>query len=379
MRKYNMFNFLEKKVSDADIDVITSKAVAEIAFRELALQIGISYIANALSKCEIKTFKGGKEVQDKLYYRLNVSPNPNENSSQFINKFVENYYYKGGALLVPQGDMIYCADSFDVDEANPLKEFTYHNVVFGTTQVKKRYKSSEVFHMKLDNKDVKKLIDTLYTQYGEIMALAIQTFKRSNGKKYKLILDGYRAGDVAFNQVFEEVIKKQLQTFIENDNAVYPQFKGTELVEFSTATPTNSNDIIAMRKEIFDTTAQALKIPQPMMYGNITNMNEIVKVFLSFCIDPLADMASEEFTRKYYTYDEWKRGDYVMIDTSAINHVDILEVADKVDKLIGCGVANIDDMRKRIGWQPLNTDFSTSYFLTKNYDLAQRVLTSEGT
>ncbi len=379
MRKYNMFNFLEKKVSDADIDVITSKAVAEIAFRELALQIGISYIANALSKCEIKTFKGGKEVQDKLYYRLNVSPNPNENSSQFINKFVENYYYKGGALLVPQGDMIYCADSFDVDEANPLKEFTYHNVVFGTTQVKKRYKSSEVFHMKLDNKDVKKLIDTLYTQYGEIMALAIQTFKRSNGKKYKLILDGYRAGDVAFNQVFEEVIKKQLHTFIENDNAVYPQFKGTELVEFSTATPTNSNDIIAMRKEIFDTTAQALKIPQPMMYGNITNMNEIVKVFLSFCIDPLADMASEEFTRKYYTYDEWKRGDYVMIDTSAINHVDILEVADKVDKLIGCGVANIDDMRKRIGWQPLNTDFSTSYFLTKNYDLAQRVLTSEGT
>lgn len=379
MRKYNLFNFLEKKVSDADIDVITSKAVAEIAFRELALQIGISYIANALSKCEIKTFKGGKEVQDKLYYRLNVSPNPNENSSQFINKFVENYYYKGGALLVPQGDMIYCADSFDVDEANPLKEFTYHNVVFGTTQVKKRYKSSEVFHMKLDNKDVKKLIDTLYTQYGEIMALAIQTFKRSNGKKYKLILDGYRAGDVAFNQVFEEVIKKQLQTFIENDNAVYPQFKGTELVEFSTATPTNSNDIIAMRKEIFDTTAQALKIPQPMMYGNITNMNEIVKVFLSFCIDPLADMASEEFTRKYYTYDEWKRGDYVKIDTSAINHVDILEVADKVDKLIGCGVANIDDMRKRIGWQPLNTDFSTSYFLTKNYDLAQRVLTSEGT
>jgi HK97 family phage portal protein len=177
--------------------------------------------------------------------------------------------------------------------------------------------------------------------------------------------------------VFEKVIKGQLKTFIENDNAVYPQFKGTDLQEFSTAAPTNSTDIIAMRKEIFDTTAQALKIPQPMMYGNITNMNEIVKVFLSFCIDPLADMASEEFTRKYYSYDEWKRGNFVMIDTSSINHVDILEVADKVDKLIGCGVANVDDMRKRIGWQPLNTDFSTSYFLTKNYELAQRVLTSE--
>ena len=376
MRKYNLFNFLEKKISDAEIEAVASKVIAEVSFRELALQIGISYIANALSKCEFKTFKDGKEVRERLYYRLNVSPNPNENSSQFINKFIENYYYKGGALLVPQGDAIYCADSFDIDDSDPLKEFTYHNIVFGTKQIKKRYKSSEVFHMKLDNKDVKKLIDLIYTQYGEIMGLALQSYKRTNGKKYKLILENYRAGDAQFNEVFEKVIKNQLKTFIENDNSVYPQFKGTDLQEFSTATPTNSSDIIAMRKEIFETTAQALKIPLPMMYGNITNMNEIVKVFLSFCIDPLADMASEELTRKYYSFEEWKSGNFVVIDTSCINHVDILEVADKVDKLIGCGVANVDDMRQRIGWQPLNTDFSTSYFLTKNYELAERVLTS---
>lgn len=377
MRKYNLFNFLEKKVSDAQIEAVASKAMTELSFRELAFQIGVSYIANALSKCEIKTFKDGKEVQDKLYYLLNVSPNPNENSSQFINKFVEHYYYNGGALIVPHNDVLYCADSFDIDDSNPLKEYVFQNVVFGTTEVKKRYKSSEVFHMKLDNQNVKQLVDMLYSQYGEIMALAIQSFKRTNGKKYKLILEQYRAGDAAFNEVFEKVLKNQLKTFIENDNAVYPQFKGTDLQEFSTATPSNSSDIIALRKEIFDTTAQALKIPLPMMYGNITNMNEIVKVFLSFCIDPLADMASEELTRKYYSFDEWKNGNFVVIDTSCINHVDILEVADKVEKLVGCGVANLDDMRKVIGWQPLGTEFSTSYFLTKNFDLAERVLNGQ--
>lgn len=377
MRKYNIFSFLEKKMSETDIKVIASQAVAEASFRDLALQIGVSYIANALSKCEIKTFNGGKEVHDKLYYRLNVSPNPNENSSQFINKFVENYYYHGGALIVPQGDMIYCADSFDVDDANPLKEYTYQNIVFGTTQFKKRMKSSEVFHMKLDNKDVKKLIDLLNAKYGEIIALAIQSYKRTNGKKYKLMLEQYRAGDATFNEIYENVIKDQLKTFIDNDNAVYPQYKGIDLQEFSTAAPTNSSDIIALRKEIFETTAQALKIPLPMMQGNITNMNEIVKVFLSFCVDPLADMVSEELTRKYYSFEEWKNGDNIRIDTSSINHVDILEVADKVEKLIGCGVANVDDMRKHIGWQPLGTKFSTSYYLTKNFDLAERTLNSE--
>lgn len=377
MRKYNLFNFLEKKISNAEIEACASQVVTEVSFRELALHIAISYIANTLSTCEIKTFENGKEVKEKLYYLLNVSPNHNENASQFINKAIEKYYYNGDSLLVPHNDMIYCADSFDVDDSNPLKEIIYQNVTFGNNQLKKKYKASEVFHLKLDNRKAKTLIDLLYTQYGTLIGLAIESFKRTNGKKYKLILEQYRAGDPAFNKVFDEVIKDQLKTFIANDNAVYPQFKGLDLQEFSTATPINSSDVIALRKEIFETTAQAFKLPLSMMYGNITNMNEIVKVYLSICINPLADMISEELTRKYYTFEEWKKGYSVKVDTSCINYVDILEVADKVDKIIGCGVGNIDEMRNRIGWQPLNTAFSTSYFLTKNYDLAERVLNGE--
>lgn len=374
MRKYNLFNFLEKKIFDAPTSPVAVETLKELSFRELALHIAISYIANTLSKCEIKTYKDGEEVREKLYYMLNISPNANENSSQFINKFIERYYYNGEALLVPHNDMILCADSFDVDETNPLKEFIYSNVTFGTNQVKRKYKASEVFHLKLDNQNVRSLVDLLYSQYGEIMNLALQTFKRTNGRKYKLILEQYRAGDPDFAEVFNNVIRDQLKTFIENDNAVYPQFKGMDLQEFGSASPSDSNDIIAIRKEVFETTAQAFKIPLSMMYGNITNMNEIVKVYLSICIDPLADMIGEELTRKYYSFDEWKRGCYIEVDTTCINHIDILEVADKVDKLVGCGVGNIDEVRNRIGWKPLNTEFSQSYFMTKNYALAEEVL-----
>ena len=374
MRKYSLFNFLEKKLDTAVVSPVAVETMKELSFRELALHIAISYIANTLSKCEIKTYVDGEEVKEKLYYMLNVSPNANENSSQFINKFIEKYYYQGQALLVPNNDTILCADEFDIDDTNPLKEYLYYNITFGMHQMKKKYKASEVFHLKLDNQNVRSLVDLIYTQYGEVMNLALQTFKRTNGKKYKLILEQYRAGDPAFAETFENVIKAQLKTFVENDNSVYPQFKGMDLQEFSTAAPTNANDIIAIRKEVFETTAQAFKIPLSMMYGNITNMNEIVKVYLSICIDPLADMISEEFTRKYYTFDEWKRGCRIEVDTSCINHIDILEVADKVDKLVGCGVGNIDEVRKRIGWNPLNTEFSQSYFMTKNYALAEDVL-----
>ena len=37
------------------------------------MYIGISYIANTLSKCEFKTYENGEEVQNRLYYMLNTT------------------------------------------------------------------------------------------------------------------------------------------------------------------------------------------------------------------------------------------------------------------------------------------------------------------
>lgn len=373
-RKWNLFNFMERKMAMSDM--VAQKLADQLAFKELALFIGISYIANTLSKCEFKTYENGKEVKSKLYYMLNVSPNPNQNSSQFINKFIEQYYYKGHSLVVPYKSHIHCADSFDVDDSNPLAENKFFNVTFGTQQPKKQYKASEVFYFQLDNRKVKALIDSMYLEYSEIMAQALATFKRTNGTRYKLLLDRYQAGDPEFKKQYDEFIKKGLQAFTENNNSVYIQNKGTDLQEFSSKTATNTSDIIAMRKEIFEVVGQALKIPLPMMYGNITNMNEIVKVYLSFCIDPLADMISEELTRKYYSFAEWQAGNYVWVDTSNINHIDIFEVADKVAKIVSSGAANVDEVRERLGWNALNTEFSKAYWMTKNFALAEDMLTN---
>ena len=375
-RKFNLFNFLERKMEVTEFSPVTQKLFEQYAFKELALHIGISYIANTLSKCEFKTYVDGEEVKDKLYYMLNVSPNPNQNSSQFINQFIERYYYDGHALIVPHNDNLYCANSFDIEDDNPLKEYNFINVTFNSYQLKKKHKANDVFYMKLDNREVKGLVDSLYIEYGEIIAQALATFKRTNGTKYKLLLEQHRAGDPAFEKTYNEVISKQLKTFVENDNAVYPQFKGTDLQEFSGKNPTNTSDIISMRKEVFEVVAQALKIPLSMMYGNITNMNEIVKVYLSICIDPLADMIGEEITRKYFTYDEWQRGCRVVVDTSCVNHIDIFEILDKADKGIASGLTSIDELRNRLDLTELNTEFSTSHYMTKNYILAEDMLNS---
>ena len=366
-----------KSSNDKDVDTVVGEIKAEIYYKELALYTAITLIANAISKCEIKTYKNNKEVKEQLYYTLNISPNANQNSSQLWHKVIEKMVYDEKALVLDINDKLYCADSFSTDP-NPILGDKYNGIRIDTLNLNHTFKSKEVLLLKLDDIHLKKLIEGLYEQYGLLLSYAIKSFKKSNSIKYKLKMSNIKAGDEKFNRLFEEVIKKQLKTFLENDNAVYPEFEGYDLQDIS---PKNNikdtSDIRELRKEIFEIVGQTFKIPTSLMLGNITNMNEIVKVFLTFCIDPIADMISEELTRKVFSFEEWQKGYYIKVDTSTINHIDVLDVAEKVDKLIASGTMCIDEVRGILDLAELDSDFSKTHFITKNYDTMENRLKGE--
>ena len=250
-------------VEDSDIDLSDIKA--QIYFKELALYTAISYIANAISKCEIKTFVKGKEVKEEEYFILNYSANLNENASLFWHKVIEKIFYssKGEALVIVGRDKkLYCADDYTVDEL-PMLGNRYRNIRIGTFSLNRSYRIDEVFLFRLENMQVKKIIDGLHENYSELLTCAIKNYKKSNSNKYKLKFDEIEAGDEKFNKIFESIIKEQLKYFIESESAVYPEYRGQTLEDI---TPKNSSkdasDILSIKKDIFETTAQAIKIPQ---------------------------------------------------------------------------------------------------------------------
>lgn len=372
-------NFLGKRTDNEGIsETIVGELKAEIYYKELALYTAITLIANAISKCEIKTYENNKEVKGKLYYSLNVSPNPNQNSSQFWHKVIEKKVYDGYALVLDINDKLYCADSCSIDKY-PILGNKYNGVIVDGFGFNKSFLSEEILLFKLDNIHLKKLIDGLYEQYGRLLSHAIEKYNSTNQQKYKLKMNNIKAGDEKFNKIFEEVIKAQLKTFLENDKAVYPEFEGYSLEDISPKSNiSNSSDIRDLRKDIFEIVGQTFKIPTAMMLGNINNMQDVVKVFLTFCIDPIADMIGEELTRKIYSFEEWQKGNYIKVDTSSINHIDVLDVAEKVDKLIASGTMCIDEVRGIMDLAALDTDFSKIHFVTKNYDTAENRLNLEG-
>lgn len=376
--KGTIYDYLGKKVSKSQIQAIYDNAEIEYSLKKLALYIAISYIANAITKCEFKVYKNNKEVKDETYYALNVSPNINENSSQFWNKVINYLYTKGEALIVSVNGELFCADSYSVDE-RPIKGNIYSGVSVNTFQFNKKFYAKDVFYLRLDLENVTKLFDDVYEKYGKMMAYALKSYTRSNSKKYKLIIKNLKAGDKKFQKEFEEVIKKQLENFIKNDNAVYPQFEGYNLEEFGTNIQTkDSSDVIALKKDTLETVANTLKIPISMMYGNMNNVTEVVNQFLTFAVDPVTDMIEEELTRKTNTFEEWQKGNHIEVDTTCINHIDILNVAEKVDKLISSGTCDIDEVREKVGMNPLNTEFSKTHWITKNYSTSEEALKGGG-
>lgn len=364
--------------SRIDRTVITDDSLyASFASRRMALYIAKSYLASALSMCEFKTYEGDRSVKGELYYALNISPNPNQNGSQFVYDIVDRYIYDGGALMVQPSknkNHFYIADSFS-PERHPLLENEFASVVVEQESLNQTFMASDCCYFRMENDQLSSIINSMYKDLGTLLASAMQSYKNGNGERFVFTSKSRDSG------VREEGIKKQeeindrLKTFIRNPNGVLPIYEGQHFERLAPNGNASSADVIALKKEIFETTAMALKIPKSMMYGDMTNIDQIMTQFLTFGVDNFANMISKELTRKFYGFNSWDGGKRrVMCDTSRIVHVDMFQVADKLDKLIASGVTSIDEVRNPIGLDALNTDFSNAHWVTKNYSLIQDAL-----
>lgn len=375
-----LFNFLENRIDLAEVECasdIVKDLEERLSTKALAFYIGASYYADVFSNCEIKHFVEGETVKDKWYYLLNVCPNVNQSAFELKAKMIHKALYDGEALIFEYKGNLYLADSFNKEEralkGNLFTDITLENETKTFTK-----KAEDVFYINFEDGKLKRLVDGMLDDYTEIFEYAVEIFKSSNTEKYKLIMEELRAGDKDFKDRYEKTIKKQLEVFINSRKAVYPQFKGYSLEKMDVGSGSaDTTNITDLRKEIFEVTAEAFKMPVSMLYGNMTNIKDIVSSFVTFGIDPKAKQISEELTRKTATYEDYAKGTYFDVDTTAIMHQDIFEIADKVDKMISSGVYCIDEIRTKLGENPLNTEFSKQHWITKNYSTVEDALKGE--
>lgn len=360
--------FSKAKITNTRGETITLTVPAELYYKELAMYTATSLIANAISRSDINVYVEGKMQRNEDFYLLNVSPNANETSSYFWHKVINKVVREGKCLVVRIKDKLFVADSYFEYSKSVLYGNTYAGVVVDDYQFLNVFDKTNSYMFRLDDKRIEDYMNGINESYSQMLSAAKKSFVRSHSYRYKLKIDGVRSGDDEFNKEFENTIFKRIKDYFETDDAVYPEFDGYVLTQDEGQKASySSEDFLKLKKDLFETAFSTLHIPTVLISGNITNMKEIVSAFLSFGVDPFADMITEGLN-KGAGVENYVKGNYYKVNTSVINHRDIFENAANISTLISCGYSCIDELRIANGDAPLNTKWSREHFLTKNFD-----------
>ncbi len=343
--------------------------------RELAFRSAVNLIANSVSKCEFKTFLRGEETQGPEYYLWNVQPNRNQNSSEFIHKWVSKLYERNEALIVEVDGNLLVADSFNKQEF-ALYDHVFSGVTVNELTFARPFYMNQVLYFQLSDNNVRALVNGLYESYGKLTAYSMKSFQRSRGSRGILKIDAQTSAKPGYKADLENLMNERFKKFFEADNAVVPLTTGYKYDDIGSKTysPETTRDIRAQVDDIFDFTARALGIPPALLRGDLANVSDAVNNLLTFCVDPLCDMMQEEINRKRNGLSGFLQKTYLQIDTRNIKHLDLLSMAGSIDKLLSSGVYSVNGIRRLLGESTINEPWADQHFMTKNYTTVEELL-----
>lgn len=351
------------------------EAAQEYQVRELCFWICVNMIANALARCEFRTFRNGKEIHEKEYYMWNIEPNVNQNSTAFLHKLVAQLCQENEALIISSRqngeiETLVVADDWEEPEEYPAKMNEYKGVRVGEATYRKTFKENEVLHLKLNHMNLRPVINGLYDSYYRLVKAAMKGYEWDSGQHWKVRVSQIAQGDPDWQKSFQKMISTQLKPFFESNGAILPEFEGYSYENVggqkTAKAAETSRDTKKFIEDIFDFTARSFQIPAVLANGTVEATKDANTRFLTFCIDPICDQLQEEANRKRYGYAAWRAGNYLQVDSSSILHFDLFANAANVEKLVGSGAFTINDVRKAAGQATINEPWADQFWLTKN-------------
>ena len=343
----------------------------EYRIRELCFWICVNMIANAFGRCEFRTFINHKEVFGSEYFLWNFDPSRNENSTAFLHHLIAKLYEDNEVLIIEtahrdNGRGLVVADEWKSDKIYASQERQYTNVKVGETSYRKTFREDDVLHLRLNNRDMKPVIDGLNDTFEKLIDAAMKSEAWRRGQHWKIHVKSAPQGDKEKREIFRQLINEQFKPFLNNSGAVLPEFDGYEYTNVSGQITGAYEDIKALFEEVFDMTARCFGIDAVLVNGKIEGTANAEQRFLTRVIDPLCDQLSEEITRKRYGFEEWRKGNFVRVDSSSIEHFDMFANAASVEKLVGSGAFTINDVLRAAGQPQIDETWANEHYLTKN-------------
>ena len=362
-----MFKFLKQNSDGTLQDFFVDYVTNYNAISDLAMEIGISRIADVIAKCGFNVHSPNEDVKD-IEYCLNVKPNPNQNATDFWKQAIYRMIHDDdGCLIVKLNSGIYIADSFMVDD-QVVKERTYSNIYLivddKTYRINKRFKASDVVHLKYSNPRLIELLKNVNDLNAKGWSVALNGFKSKAPKikvnipsqlKIKTANDQIITSNEYAEQVAEKLSKDEIKAIVSGN--------GIDISVIDMKNSLSSADIKAMREEIFTTTAMALGIPKSIFYGEATSNDD---EFITYACEPIMNIIDNAVCGAWITPEEYANGNRIQINRLCVRHIDVINSAGNLDKLYSNGWS-FNDVLKLLGQPTIDETWADERRFTKNY------------
>lgn len=375
-----IIDFLDKIFGGKDEVTLKTCSVDEsndIYYKTLIAEASVNLITKTISRAEFQTFENGKETKKLNYYILNVEANKNKSASLFWRETIEKLLKKGEALILLQDNQMFLADSFTRNEFAFI-ENTYTNIAIGDYTLSDTKKESEVLYLKDNNSTISNAINGICNDYTKLINSSVKGYQNSKARKGKLKIPTNLPKTLQEEGKLQDHIQTTMADFMDpSKDAVYPETSGFEYTEVAESKGSKSNDSGRETKnfidDVFDFMAISYGIPPSLLKGDTVDTKDAVNNFLTFCINPLAKLITDEINRKMYGYKLYKERTYAKLDTLNIKTVDLKDIANSIDLLNRNGALTIDDILRALGKEPIGGDIGAMRFITRNLEVLDKV------
>lgn len=354
------------------VDLLSSD-VQKLHASVVAIHKCENMIADAIAKSEIFVYSNGKLVNDLNYYRLNIQPNDNECGTDFWGHVTKSLLRTGECVIAPIDDKYYICDSWDTTN-DLLKPKKYTNITLRscdvTFHIHKAFKADQIIHIRYHNYEIRKHLEKLLKDFDSTIAAVNSLVKTSATPKLKLQLDtSVSLVDSKTKQKItaDEFTEKLLRILEEDKMSIFRLGSGMSLEQLKLDFSTSISDLDKLLKEVDETAAKAYNIPITVYNGTVTEKSDADNEFMTYAVNPIVEAINDSLNAKIVGVDDYvNKNERIMIFTGNHKHRDVLDGAANAEKLRGIGFT-FDEILKMFGYMPLNTDFSTTRALTKNF------------
>lgn len=364
------------KISLKSCEIEGNMKFESVLMAQYAQHIVAERYGALLSKCEFKTYVKNALSKGENYYLMNVQPNPNQSSSEFWKMVANKLICELECLIIVTDEGYwYVADTFEKGDYQ-IKETHFKNVTVNlyednSYQLTGEWYGDKAIYIKYSNVGAKKLINSVSSMYSELIDNVKKT--GSNKLKYGLFIDSTKLNgiDINLNEEIKRIVNEDFNKLVNDGNVIMPLFNGFDLKVLNPANNNAQNSTTASSNinNMFEATlihiGQLYNVPLSVMKG--TYEENDMDDFLTFGLDPLADLIEEAINRKHYGKANFYKGTYCSVDTKKIKHFDILTVSNAINKLISSGVYTINELRTILDEKPISEDIGDLHWITRNY------------